>query len=70
MKIASLLFLLIPAPLFAHNRGIDEQGGHFNRKTNTYECHKEACFSIHKQAEEAYQEAEPGTYSKVYNRKD
>lgn len=70
MKIILLLFLLIPVLAFAHGGGLDKQGGHLNRKTDTYECHKEPCFSIHKQSEKAYQKAEPGTYSNVYNRKD
>ena len=70
MKIGLLLFLLIPAVVFAHPGGLDKQGGHFDRKANTYHCHKEPCFSIHKQAEEAFREAKPGTYSKVYKRKD
>jgi len=35
-------------------------GGHYN---------KEPCFSIHQQSKEAYEQAKPGTYSRVYNRK-
>lgn len=69
MKIIFLLFLLFPALVFAHGGALDNQGGHFNRKNDTYHCHKQPCFSIHKQAEEAYQEADPNTYSKIYNRK-
>lgn len=68
MKTILLLFLSIPALVFAHPGGLDKQGGHFDRKTNTYHCHKAPCFSIHKQVEEAQQEAEPGTFSSVYNR--
>jgi hypothetical protein len=70
LKTALLLFLLIPALVFSHPGGLDKQGGHFDRKANTYHCHKEPCFLIHKQSEDAYQKAEPGTYSRVYNRKD
>ena len=70
MKITLLLILLFPVFVFSHGGGLDKQGGHFNRKTNTYECHKKPCFSIHQQAEEAYRKAEPDTYSKVYKRKD
>ncbi len=65
-----LLCLLIPALVFAHGGGLDDQGGHSNRKDNTYHCHKEPCFSIHRQSSKAYQQAKPGTFSKVYNRKD
>lgn len=70
MKPILLLLLLLPSLAFAHGGGLDKQGGHFNRKTNTYECHKEPCFSIHKQTDKAFQEADPRTYSKVYDRKD
>ena len=70
MKIVFLLSLLSPIFANAHNGGLDKQGGHFNRKDNTYHCHKEPCFSVHKQVDEAYREAEPGTYSKIYSRKD
>jgi len=57
MKITFLLIILLPTLVFSHGGGLDEQGGHFNRKTNTYECHKKPCFSIHKQTEEAYKKA-------------
>lgn len=70
MKILFLLCLILPALAFSHGGRLDHEGGHFNRKTNIYECHKEPCFSIHRQSKEAYQQAKPGTYSKVYNRKD
>ncbi len=66
----AILFLLMPAIAFAHGGGLDKQGGHLNKKTGVYECHREPCFSIHKQAEEAFQEADPTTYSRVYNRDD
>ncbi len=65
-----LFLLLFPVLAFAHGGAVDKQGGHFNRKDNTYHCHKEPCFSIHKQAEEAFSQADPSTYSRVYNRKD
>ena len=70
MKIIFLLILLLPILAFAHGGAVDKQDGHFNRKNNTYHCHKEPCFSIHKQSEEAYRQADPSTYSRVYNRKD
>lgn len=67
MKSASLLLLILA---FAHGGEVDKQGGHFNRKDNTYHCHKKSCSSIRKQTKEAYKQADPGTYSSVYNRKD
>ena len=69
-KTTFLLLLLMPVFVLAHGGAVDRQGGHFDRKSNTYHCHKEPCFSIHKQSEEAYRQADPSTYSKVYNRKD
>ncbi len=63
-------FFLFPTFVFAHGGRLDDQGGHFNKKTGEYICHKEPCFSIHKQTEEAYKQAEPGTFSKVYNHED
>jgi len=69
MKVPFLLCLVLPAHVFSHGGGLDKQGGHFNRKTNIYECHKEPCFSIQRKSNKAYQQAKPGTYSKVYNRK-
>lgn len=70
VKIIFLLSLLIPIASFAHPGGLDDQGGHFDRKNNTYHCHEEPCFSIHKQVEEATEEAKSGTYSSIYNRND
>jgi Protein of unknown function (DUF1524) len=68
MKTIFLLIFFFPIVSFAHPGGLDEQGGHFDRKTNTYHCHEEPCFSIHRQVEEATQKAESRTFSSVYNR--
>ena len=65
-----VLILSFSETIFSHGGGLDDQGGHLNKKTGEYICHKEPCFSIHKQTEQAYQQAAPGTYSNVYNRKD
>ena len=40
-----LLFLVIPVLAQAHPSGLDKQGGHTNRKTETYHCHKSRCRS-------------------------
>ena len=69
-KTTFLLILLLPVLVFAHGGAVDKQGGHFDRQNNTYHCHKEPCFSIHKHAKEAYRQADPSTYYRVYNRKD
>lgn len=68
-----VLFLCISTSLaYSHPGGLDNQGGHTNRKTNEYHCHKEPCFSNHKQVEKAHQEAvESGAaMSSLYNRED
>jgi len=70
IKSIILALLLLPSLALAHSGGVDSLGGHTNRKTGEYHCHREPCLSNHKQAEKAYQEVAPGTYSKLYNRKD
>lgn len=70
MKVTFLLCLLLSTLVFSHGGGLDNQGGHFNRKTHIYQCHKEPCFSIQRKSKEAYEQAKPGTFSRVYNRKD
>lgn len=37
--------LLLPCFAFGHGGGLDRNGGHFNRKTGVYHCHREPCFS-------------------------
>ena len=41
------LFSLLVAPELAnaHGGGLNAEGGHFNRKTGEYHCHREPCFS-------------------------
>ena len=70
MKVTFLLCLLLSTLAFSHGGGLDKQGGHFNRTTNIYQCPKEPCFSIQQKSKEAYEQAKPGTFSRVYNRKD
>jgi hypothetical protein len=55
-----LFFSLLALPLLAigHGGGLDSNGGHTNRKTGEYHCHREPCFSIHRQQREAAEEAE------------
>ena len=46
MRIAIvLLCVLLPAAAAAHGGGLDRNGGHRNRKTGEYHCHREPCFS-------------------------
>ncbi len=52
------LALLAPAaPLQAHPGGLDQQGGHTDRRTGDYHCHREPCLTLHRQQQQAEQEA-------------
>jgi len=46
MKLALLLLSLYGASAFGHGGGLNAQGGHFNRATGEYHCHREPCFSL------------------------
>ena len=68
-------FLFLPvflAPLFlhAHPGGLDSQGGHTDRRTGAYHCHREPCFSVHDQQQQAQDEAEQEgrAFSTLYDR--
>ena len=67
MFLASLSYNVL-----SHSGRSDNQGGHFNRSTNQYHCHKEPCFSTHEQSKSALQDANDSNraYSIVYNRTD
>jgi hypothetical protein len=55
---------------YPHGGGLDGNGGHHNRQTGGYHCHREPCFTIHKQTDKATQEAERSSYSVLYDRDD
>ncbi|MGK0472302.1 MAG: hypothetical protein ACJAR0_002783 [Candidatus Azotimanducaceae bacterium] len=67
-----ITLILFSGLAFGHGGGLDSNGGHNNRKTGAYHCHRERCFSIHSQVNEAQEEAErDGVYfSTLYNRRD
>jgi len=67
-----LIFILCSNIAFAHPGRQDSTGGHVNRKTNVYHCHKEPCISNQKESTGAVQEAKADKveYSSLYNRKD
>lgn len=71
-KFIILSLLLFASAAIAHGGRLDGTGGHTNRKTNEYHCHREPCFSNHKKSVQALQEAksENRAYSSTYNRKD
>ncbi len=51
---------------------MDGSGGHFNRKTGAYHCHREPCVSQHEMIRRATDEAEQSgaSFSLLYNRDD
>jgi len=73
MKIIIGFMALLAANLaVAHGGGIDSNGGHNNRKTGQYHCHREPCISNHGKSDAALREAKAANraYSSLYNRKD
>ncbi len=63
---------LYAATASAHGGGLDGNGGHNNRKTGEYHCHREPCLSTHQQVQSATKEAEVTgrSYSTLYDRDD
>lgn len=41
------LILLVPLLLYAHPGGLDANGGHVNRATGEYHCHRPDCILPH-----------------------
>ena len=56
----------------AHWGGWDKQGGHNDRKNGGYHCHKEPCFTIHRQSAKAVNDAVTlkRAFRSVYDRND
>ncbi len=71
LKVFGVL-LLCTGIAYGHGGRTDSNGGHTNRKTGEYHCHKEPCFSNHRKSEEAFNEAiqEKRLVSTLYDRKD
>jgi hypothetical protein len=78
LKVAKLLKLVIftlywySATASGHGGGLDGSGGHNNRKTGEYHCHREPCLSTHQQVQSATKEAGVigRSYSRLYDRDD
>ena len=64
--------LLCTSVAYGHGGRTDSTGGHNNKKTGEYHCHKEPCFSNQQKSEEAFNEAiqEKRLVSTLYDRKD
>ncbi len=76
-KLTTIIILtisfLFSAPLaLSHPGGLDAHGGHTNRTTEEYHCHKAPCTEAHRQSEAALREAkeEGRAFSYIYNRED
>jgi hypothetical protein len=69
INISIILVLFISISAYGHSGGQDKNGGHFDRKTNTYHCHSQSCKSQHKASQQAHEQAEKGSFSNLYNRK-
>lgn len=67
-----IAFLFATDMAYGHGGRTDSSGGHTNRKTGEYHCHKEPCFSNQRKTQEAYNKAlqENRQFSTLYNRKD
>ncbi|MBT5791666.1 MAG: YHYH domain-containing protein [Gammaproteobacteria bacterium] len=57
LRITFLLMSLYAATASAHGGGLDSNGGHNNRKTGEYHCHREPCLSTQQQVQSATKEA-------------
>lgn len=74
-----LLLALFPITSYPHGGGLDSNGGHHNRKTGEYHCHRAGCVvpgaissTAAAQSKAAMKEAqhEGRPYSLVYDRRD
>ena len=73
-----MIRLILPIAIFqisfaySHAGGLDKTGGHHNRKTGEYHCHRPPCTNTRSQVEKATQEAEQQgrSFSLLYNRDD
>ena len=71
LKVFSVL-LLCTGVAYGHGGRTDSTGGHNDKNTGGYHCHKEPCFSNHQESEATFNEAiqEKRLVSTGYNRKD
>lgn len=71
-RLILLILLFCSSSVMSHRGGLDNNGGHYDKKTGDYHCHREACFKNQKQ----YKSASPDIIKKnrnssyVYNRSD
>ena len=70
LRLTFFLMSLYAATASGHGGGLDGSGGHNNRKTGEYHCHREPCLSTHQQVQSATKEATRSSYSTLYDRDD
>lgn len=46
------LVTLLPAPALAHGGGLDDNGGHHDRRTGEYHCHRASCRQAQREQDE------------------
>ena len=71
LRITLAIFLaLLPHLSLSHPGGVDKQGGHLDRQTGRYHCHRDDCKRAHEQQHKAEQEAreEGRAFSTLYDR--
>lgn len=68
----ALLAALLPAPLGAHPGGLDARGGHHQRSSGEYHCHRSPCREEHdrQRAAEADARAAQRAFVRLYQRED
>lgn len=67
--IAILLSILTASSVYAHSGRTDKNGGHYNRKTGVYHCHKAYCVEPYSQKKSSLTKQKPSSVSLEYNRK-
>jgi hypothetical protein len=67
-----LLTFMHATTVLGHGGGLDGSGGHTNRKTSEYHCHREPCISQHEEVKRATDEAEQSgiSFTLLYSRDD
>jgi len=50
------ILFLCSGVTYGHGGGVDSTGGHYNKKTDEYHCHKEPVFLITKKYKEEFKE--------------
>ncbi|HIL82047.1 MAG TPA: YHYH domain-containing protein [Pseudomonadales bacterium] len=66
LRLTFFLMSLYAATASAYGGGLDGNGGHNNRKTGEYHCHREPCLSTHQQVRSATKEATRSSYSTLF----